>query len=46
VNDTYGHQTGDALLKEVADRVTSTIRHTDFASRLGGGMSSQLYSVM
>ena len=36
VNDTFGHHTGDMLLKEVALRIMSSIRETDFAARLGG----------
>ena len=36
VNDKYGHQMGDFLLQQVAKRLTSTLRETDFAARLGG----------
>ncbi len=36
VNDTFGHHTGDLLLKEVALRILSSIRATDFVARLGG----------
>ena len=36
VNDTFGHHYGDLLLKEVAMRLMSSIRQTDFAARLGG----------
>jgi diguanylate cyclase (GGDEF)-like protein/PAS domain S-box-containing protein len=36
VNDTYGHHVGDLLLKEVALRILSTLRETDFVARLGG----------
>jgi len=36
VNDTFGHHTGDLLLKEVAQRIRSSIRQTDFVARLGG----------
>ena len=36
VNDRYGHPTGDALLRAVASRLSSTLRKTDTAVRLGG----------
>jgi diguanylate cyclase (GGDEF)-like protein len=36
INDRYGHQVGDAVLKRVADRLTATARERDVAARLGG----------
>ena len=36
VNDTYGHATGDELLKIVARRIQSSTREHDLAVRLGG----------
>lgn len=36
VNDTYGHQAGDKLLKVVADRISMRIRAGEMAARIGG----------
>lgn len=36
INDTYGHQTGDLMLQEVARRLKSGIRSCDLVGRLGG----------
>lgn len=36
INDEYGHDHGDAVLVEVADRIRSRLRRTDFAVRWGG----------
>ena len=35
-NDTYGHQTGDMVLREVAMVLKRTVRDTDIAARFGG----------
>src|SRR5205807_10395288 len=35
-NDTFGHPTGDKLLKIVADRLRALVRETDTIARMGG----------
>ncbi len=37
INDTYGHDIGDIVLKEIATIVSSNIRETDIFARWGGG---------
>lgn len=36
VNDTYGHEAGDAVLRKVAELFTSCVRDEDTVARLGG----------
>ena len=36
INDTYGHDVGDRVLREVGDAVRRAIRPNDFVARVGG----------
>ncbi len=36
INDSHGHQTGDAILKQVAKRISQAIRDSDVFCRLSG----------
>lgn len=36
INDTYGHESGDLVLKAVASRIKASVRKTDTAARIGG----------
>lgn len=36
INDTYGHDVGDAILKGVSTRFRNNVRHTDYLARWGG----------
>ena len=36
VNDTFGHDQGDCLLKQVTDRLVAATREADTIARLGG----------
>ncbi|KAF0223710.1 MAG: Sensory box/GGDEF domain [Rhodospirillaceae bacterium] len=36
INDTYGHDAGDAVLRAVGQRLQAVNRHNDLAGRMGG----------
>lgn len=36
INDTYGHHVGDEVLRIVAQRLNSAVRHCDLVGRIGG----------
>jgi diguanylate cyclase (GGDEF)-like protein/PAS domain S-box-containing protein len=36
INDTRGHQTGDVLLRQVAERISAVVEAIGFAARIGG----------
>lgn len=36
INDSYGHETGDQVLKELATRLSTSVRAVDIVGRMGG----------
>jgi diguanylate cyclase (GGDEF)-like protein len=36
INDTLGHAVGDVALKEMVERITKTVRPSDYVARIGG----------
>ncbi|WP_180960818.1 GGDEF domain-containing protein, partial [Klebsiella pneumoniae] len=36
VNDNFGHDVGDQLLKELGHRIQASVKHSDTVARLGG----------
>lgn len=36
INDTYGHHTGDLVLKRIAEILSNSLRKSDFVGRFGG----------
>ncbi|MFR1871356.1 MAG: GGDEF domain-containing protein [Coprococcus sp.] len=36
INDTFGHQYGDQVLKDVSQTLTKTFRHNDLIGKMGG----------
>ena len=44
INDTFGHETGDELLKAVAERLLNCVRSTDYVGQRGLTMNSAALS--
>lgn len=44
INDTLGHNTGDLLLKKVAERLTYSLREVDTIARMGGDEFTMILS--
>ena len=44
INDTLGHSFGDLLLKAVADRLTSSLRRSDFVAKSDDGETTNVVS--
>jgi diguanylate cyclase (GGDEF)-like protein len=36
INDRFGHAAGDIVLREVSDRISRCVRHSDLCARVGG----------
>lgn len=43
INDTYGHEAGDMILRRVAELLLSNVRKTDLVARLGGDEYAVLF---
>jgi diguanylate cyclase (GGDEF)-like protein len=44
VNDTFGHNVGDRLLIQVAERIVTSVRDVDLVARLGGDEFATLFA--
>jgi diguanylate cyclase (GGDEF)-like protein len=46
VNDSFGHNAGDYVLRTIADRLQNSVRSADMAARLGGDEFAVLFASM